>query len=322
MRTKILAFLASALLAATATAQTAVPVAAPQRPIPEVKHVMLVSVDGLRPDRLLLADTPVLRSLIRNGAYTFWARTTAVSITLPSHTSMVTGVKPDKHGIVWNWDLKVAEPIYPRVPTVMEMATKAGYSTAMIAGKSKFSFLNKPGTITYASVPEPGKGDGNEVVVENARRIVLEHKPDFAFVHFPDVDSKGHALGWGRPEQLAKIEETDAQLGRVLAAYDEAGILSSTVVIISADHGGAGLSHGADDPRSRHIPWIISGPGVRRGADLTQQASLEVNTEDSAATICWLLGLRQQPYFDGKPVYAAFEPRKNGAAGTSGEAGN
>ncbi len=322
VRTKIAGFLLFILLTALAVAQTAVPVAPPRPPIPEVKHVLLVSIDGLRPDRALLADAPVLRSLIRRGAYTFWARTTAVSITLPSHTSMVTGVKPDKHGIVWNWDLPLAEPVYPRVPTVMEMATRAGYSTALIAGKSKFSFLNKPGTIAHVSVPAPHTSGGNEVVVENARRIVLAHRPTFAFVHFPDVDAVGHAQGWGQAGQLAKIEQTDAQLGQVLAAYEEAGVLDSTIVLVSADHGGAGLSHGADDPRSRHIPWIIAGPGVRQGMDLTQQATLEVNTEDSAATICWLLGLRQQPYFDGKPVFAAFETRENVDSGTSGEAGN
>jgi hypothetical protein len=60
--------------------------------------------------------------------------------------------------------------------------------------------------------------------------------------------------------------------------------------------------------RSRHIPWIVAGPGVRKGYDLTQTSSLQVNTEDTCATVCWLLGLPQQPYFDGKPVTAAFEP--------------
>jgi len=65
-------------------------------------------------------------------------------------------------------------------------------------------------------------------------------------------------------------------------------------------------AHGPDDPRSRHIPWIISGPHVRQG-DLTREADLVVNTEDTCATACYLLGLPQLPYFDGKPVLAAFE---------------
>lgn len=294
------------LLAATVgSAQFATPVAPPKRPLPEVEHVVIVSIDGLRPDRLLLADTPTLHALVRGGAYTFWAKTTAVSITLPSHTSMVTGVVPDRHGITWNYDLPLREPVYPRVPTVMEMATRAGYVTAMIAGKTKFDTLNKPGTITHAFVPTGACN--NETVATEAEKIILAFKPALTFVHFPDVDAVGHAKGWGSPEQFQKIAETDRQLARVLAALDQAGIRGSTVVIVTADHGGAGLSHGAEDARSRHIPWIANGPGVRKFADLTQDARLEVRTEDTCATACWLLGLAQQPYFDGHPVYAAFE---------------
>jgi arylsulfatase A-like enzyme len=294
---------AFACFAAVASAQF---VAKPQRPLPAVEHVVIISVDGLRPDRALLADMPTLRGLLRDGAYTFWAKTTAVSVTLPSHTSMVTGVAPWKHGIEWNRDLPFSEPVYPRVPTVMEMATKAGYVTAMVAGKSKFSALNKPGAIKHTFVPAGEKGD-NDMVVAAATKIIEAYKPELLFLHFPDVDSTGHAKGWGSREQFAQIEKTDTQLAQVFAALDRAGIRGSTVVILSADHGGAGLGHGADDPRSRHIPWIASGPGTRKFFDLTQIGTLEVRTEDTAATTCWLLGLPLLPNFDGRPVYEAFQ---------------
>lgn len=296
------------LLAATlGRGQSAIPVAKPQRPIPEVKHVLIISIDGLRPDLALLTDMPNLRSLLKQGAYTFWAKTTAVSITLPSHTSMLTGVTPNKHGIEWNRDLPFNEMVYSKVPTIFEMATKAGYSAAMVAGKSKFSALAKPGTLTYSEVPGANTLDNNEVVVTRALALIEKKKPDLLFVHFPDVDTVGHAKGWGSPEQHACIEKTDRQLGEIIAALDRAGLRSSTFVIISADHGGAGLTHGADDPRSRHIPWIAVGPGVRKNFDLTLSAALEVRTEDTCATACYLLGLPQAPYFDGHPVMLAFE---------------
>jgi len=287
-------------------AQTAIPVAKPKRPIPAVEHILIISIDGLRPDRALLADMPNLRSLLKNGAYTFWAKTTAVSITLPSHTSMLTGVTPSKHGIEWNRDLPLKEPVYPKVPTIFEMATQAGYSAAMVAGKSKFSTLAKPGTVAFVTVPEEGNSN-NEVVVASAVKLIETKHPDLLFVHFPDVDATGHAYGWGSSEQFAAIEKTDRQLGQLFAALDRAGIRSSTLIILSADHGGAGLTHGPDDARSRHIPWIACGPGVRKNFDLTQSATLEVRTEDTCATACYLLGLPQQPYFDGHPVMLAFE---------------
>jgi arylsulfatase A-like enzyme len=289
-------------------AQFGVAVGPPQRPLSAVEHVMIISVDGLRPDRALLANMPTMRAMVREGTYTFWARTTAISITLPSHTSMLTGVKPTKHGIEWNRDLPFSQPVYPKVATIFEMATKAGYSTALIAGKSKFSTLAKPGTVNWVAIPEKeNSSDSNPEVTAAAVKIIEAHKPALIVVHFPEVDATGHAKGWGSKEQLAKIEETDGELAALLASLERAGIRQSTVVILTADHGGAGLGHGADDARSRHIPWIATGPGVLKGVDLTQNAALEVNTEDTCATACWLLGLPQLPYFDGKPVLAAFE---------------
>jgi phosphopentomutase len=193
----------------------------------------------------------------------------------------------------------------------MEMATKAGYVTAMIAGKSKFSTLNPPNSITHVFVPEgANESVSGGVVAREAVKILEAYKPALTMIHFPDVDSTGHAHGWGSREQFEAIEKTDTYLAEVYRALDRTGMRASTAVILTADHGGAGLTHGAEDPRSRHIPWIIAGPGVRKFVDLTQDASLEVRTEDTCATACYLLGLAQQPYFDGKPVYQAFEGSK------------
>ena len=83
-------FLVSLPFAAPLLAQTT-------RPVPGIDHVLIISVDGLRPDVLLRADTPNMHTLFHNGSFTFWARTTAQSITLPSHVSMLTGVVPEKN---------------------------------------------------------------------------------------------------------------------------------------------------------------------------------------------------------------------------------
>ena len=287
--------------------QAGIPVSPPHRPIPAIERVCVISIDGLRPDRALIADMPNLRALLKTGTYTFWARTTPNAITLPSHVSMLTGVSPRKHGVEWNRDLPLSEPVYPLVRTIFELATEAGYSTAVVAGKSKFSIFNKPGALTYVDIAKSPTSTNADVLAA-AVRIVEEHKPQLLFVHFPEVDNFGHAKGWGSREQLAAIERTDTQLGELFAAMERAGVRKSTFIIITADHGGAGLSHGPEDPRSRYIPWIASGPGVKPQFDLTQIGNLEVNTEDTAATACYVLGLRIPPYFDGKPVLAAFDP--------------
>jgi len=271
------------------------------RPVPAISRAMIVSIDGLRPDLLLRADAPTMRGLMKRGAFTMWARTTAVAVTLPSHVSMLTGVPPGKHGIEWNAALPLSRPVYPAWPTLFELARKAGFSTAMAAGKSKFAALAKPGSLTWSFVPTQSVITDDEVT-DRATKQIAGTAPQVFFVHLPTVDTAGHADGWGSAPQLAAIAEADHCIGRLLAALAVKGVLDSTVVLISSDHGGAGYSHGADDPRSREIPWIVAGPGLRHDFDLTTIAELDVRTEDTFATICWLLGIPVAKAVDGHAV--------------------
>src|SRR5262245_2412763 len=134
------------------------PASAPRR------RALIISVDGLRPDVMLRADAPRIRKLMAEGSFTCWAQTTAVAVTLPSHVSMLTGVRPQRHQIEWNYDVPLSQPVYPAVPTIFELAHKAGYSTALVAAKAKFDVLNKPGTIDAVWMPEQG-GVADEHVV-------------------------------------------------------------------------------------------------------------------------------------------------------------
>jgi predicted AlkP superfamily pyrophosphatase or phosphodiesterase len=282
---------------------------AADRPVPQISRVLIVSVDGLRPDLALRADTPTIHTLIKEGSFTFWARTTGESVTLPSHTSMLTGVTPVRHTIQWNMDLPLMHPIYPAFPTLFELAKQAGYTTGMACGKSKFVALNKPGTIDWVYIPTTTTVEDPEVT-EHALEIIRDHRPEVMFVHLPSTDTVGHAIGWATDEQIATIERADACIGRILALLDELSLRSSTMTIITSDHGGAGLSHGPDDPRSRHIPWIVNGPGIRAGLDLTVYDRLTVDTEDTFCTACYVLGIqpRRLP-LDGKVVMEIFDRR-------------
>lgn len=302
IRALIVILISTIVVAFSPSAQGADLPPAPQR------RVLVISVDGLRPDLALRADTPRIHELLKQGSFTFWAETTVVSLTLPSHVSMMTGVPPQFHQIEWNRDIEFAQPVYPSVPTLFEIAHKAGFSTAMVAGKSKFAIMNKPGTIDYVVVPAVGKTFGNLDVADKTIALINEFQPQVMLMHVPDVDSAGHALGWSSPEQLAAIATADQAIGKVLDALKAKGILDQTLVIISADHGGAGRNHGAEDARSRHIPWIVIGPGVRKGYDLTIQAELKVKTEDTCATSLDFLGIPVPTYMTGKPVTAIYDP--------------
>jgi predicted AlkP superfamily pyrophosphatase or phosphodiesterase len=292
------------------------------RPVAAVRHVIVISCDGLRPDVLLRADAPNLRKMMARGSFTLWARTIPLAVTLPSHTSMLTGVYPEKHGINWNDD--EPELGYPKVPTLFALAKKAGYTTSIATGKSKFSTLTKPGTVDWINIPAAVKVAGSTelkaalfedaAVAKEASDIIASHKPNVMFIHFPGADKIGHSIGWGTPEQLAMVGTIDAGIGKILNTIEAEKLADSTVVIVSADHGGAVKGHGGlaegkpiDDPRSRMIPWICLGPGIRENYDLTREPGLTVNTVDTFATACWLLAIPPGKV-DGKPIKQILAP--------------
>lgn len=269
-------------------------------------RVVIISIDGLRPDVALRGDMPHLRSLMNRGSFSFWANTTDVAITLPSHTSMLTGVTPEKHGIHYNDDKPTNKPEFPLVPTLFELAKKQGRTTACCAGKAKFKSFDRPSALDWKFIKE---SDDDEVTAA-AVAIIHEHKPDVLFIHLPDNDRIGHKDGWGSPEQVSHLPVTDKDLGLIFSALDDEHLTDSTLIILSADHGGNGRTHGGLDPRSRTIPWIAAGPGVKENYDLTLNIKLVIYTYDTFATACQVLGIPLPADSDGKPVLDIFKNRE------------
>src|SRR5688500_16008868 len=88
-------------------------------------RVVLCSIDGMRPDALLAANTPTMDRLARQGAFTGTARTVMPSSTLPCHTSMLRGVDTARHGITSN----TFQPLVRPVPSLIDVAYDQGRTT-------------------------------------------------------------------------------------------------------------------------------------------------------------------------------------------------
>jgi predicted AlkP superfamily pyrophosphatase or phosphodiesterase len=273
--------------------------------------VLIVSIDGLRPDLALLASTPNLRRLCKTGSYTFWAKTIDYPVTLPSHISMLTGVLPQKHGVWTNSDWSYADIPRPQVPTLFEAAKGAGFTTALVSGKPKFETLAQPNSLDWYYVPQTYTGVKDLDLAERAAAIIRSHRPQVMFVHLPGVDAAGHHDGWGSDAQLNAIHTADKALGRILHELQRQSLLDQTVILVTADHGGTGLSHWQDTDRNTHIPWIITGPGIRKNVDLTQYRDLTVHTCDTFATACHLLKIPLPDDITGKPVRHAMEQEES-----------
>ncbi len=259
-------------------------------------HLLIISIDGLRPDALLEADTPNIDSLSENGSYTPKAQTILPSSTLPAHVSMLTGVTPERHGIEWNyWNPSKG---YVKVKTIFEIAHQHGLITAMFIGKEKLKHLAKPGTVDFLDYP----GQDLETIAEAAWKYIVLEKPNLVFIHLPDPDGLGHKYGWLSDEQIKGIERADRAIGKILSVLYIMGIDDSTAIIVTSDHGGHGTTHGTDDPLDLTIPWIINGPQIKSNY-LIQRV---VNVYDTAPTGLFTLEISAPENWEGRVISEAF----------------
>jgi predicted AlkP superfamily pyrophosphatase or phosphodiesterase len=266
------------------------------------ENVVLVSIDGLRPDAIAAFKAVTLQRLIDEGSYTLSARTIMPSKTLPSHTSMLTGEPPDDHGVLWNNVMDDA-PGTIEIPTVFSEARARGYRTAAFFSKAKFSHLQRPGTLDYSQAPGGwfGKWSAAETVADVARHMETS-KPNLLFVHLPDPDSEGHAHGWMSAAYGRGVLRADAAVARLLDLANETYGKNNYTIIVTADHGGHGHDHGSDDPRDVTIPWIAWGRGVTPG----ELPPNTVHTMDTASTALFLLGVDRPSAWAGTAIRSAF----------------
>lgn len=235
---------------------------------PDIAHVLIASVDGLRTECLqppLLAQLPAFTRLLR-GPHTLDARTDPdFTITLPNHASMLTGrpvLGAAGHGWTGNdhppglrqgGTLHAVKGSY--VASVFDVAHDAGLTTASIVSKSKFwlleqSYGDASGAADTAS-PDHGKakidrfhlaGSMADVAAAAGAHLASVRGRSLAFVHFAAPDGAGHASGWvvaADSRYFAAVMETDRALGTILDGIDRDPALRGRVaIVLTSDHGG------------------------------------------------------------------------------------
>jgi predicted AlkP superfamily pyrophosphatase or phosphodiesterase len=263
---------------------------------PPARRVVVVSIDGARPDALLVAKTPTITRLWKEGSYSFRAQTISPSTTLPAHTSMLTGISPDRHGERdnnwWPGEATVT------AETVFSLAKPQGLKTAMVVTKEKFGFLARPGSLDHFEVVPHLAPD----VVLRALTYLRSEKPHLLFIHFADADITGHLYGWMSPEYLIALQTVDDAVEILLRMMEETKLVRETLLIITADHGGHDFTHGTTLPEDMTIPWIAFGPGVREGYEIPDQVVIY----DTAATVLLFLGIPIPAHWEGRPLRSIF----------------
>jgi predicted AlkP superfamily pyrophosphatase or phosphodiesterase len=248
--------------------------------------VMLISIDGLKPEAVFEAEShgmalPNLRALVTDGLSASGVRGVLPTLTYPSHTTILTGASPARHGIFanttfdplyrneqgWYW---YAEDI--KLPTLWDAAGHAGLVTANIYWPVSVSAgirynlpqiwrtgmpddlklqraLSTPGLeqeLSAALGPYPGGKE--ETIAEDelrarfAIRLIETKHPDFITVYLTGLDTEQHKSGPFSAESNSVLQREDKLIGDLRAAEEKAAPKHGYVAVVS-DHGFAKVEH-------------------------------------------------------------------------------
>jgi predicted AlkP superfamily pyrophosphatase or phosphodiesterase len=253
------------------------PISSAQETIPaKDRTVVLISIDGF--PAWLWADptlpVPNLRRLAREGAVAERMTVSNPSITWISHTTLVTGVTPQKHGVLFNGLLvRQPAPLPPvieqwrdkadmvRVPTIYDAAHQSGLTTAQVdwvailnSGTINWEFLEIPkaggeierelvqkGAVTAPEIATFSKGKNiawrDMIWTEAACHIMRTRKPNLLLFHLLTTDAINHANGPGSQASHTAFAYADRLVGDLLKAIEDAGLKEKSTVIIATDHG-------------------------------------------------------------------------------------
>jgi predicted AlkP superfamily pyrophosphatase or phosphodiesterase len=241
---------------------------------PGSNHVVIISLDGFAGWALddPYLPLPTLRRLAERGAVARGMRPVNPTVTWPNHTSMITGVTPAKHGVLFNGILVRAPGVAPRIepwrdkkemvraPTLYDAAHARGLTTAQV---DWVAILNAP-TITweFPERPDPKGQIARELVqagvisekdlaefgtrnivyrdhiwTSAAAHILRQHRPNLLMFHLLNLDSTQHRYGPRTPAAMTTMAYHDSQVGRIIQTLEETGLMSRTTVFVVSDHG-------------------------------------------------------------------------------------
>jgi hypothetical protein len=275
---------------------------------PRDKKVLVIGIDGVRPDILAEVNTPNIDGLIADGTFVDDVESKAQTISGPGWSSMVIGAWPDKH-LVTNNDFtgnNYAE--YPDFLTRLELVTPEISTFAVLdwppLGTSESGGPLFSDTID-AKLNFNGEDGGYEAAdaasVAAAVRYLSNQDPDAAFVYIGNPDVAAHDTGVS-PEYRRSIQVADALVGELLAAirsrptYDQ----EDWLILVSTDHGHKDEGgHGGDSPEEKTVFYLASGPSTAKGPPGTPP-----NLVDVAVTAMAHLGVEIDPAWqlDGNVV--------------------
>lgn|GEM_PF-2281366 len=242
---------------------------------PGAKRVLIIGIDGVRPDALKKAKTPNMDAIARVGAYNYDARSGEVTLSGPCWTSMLTGVIRQRHGITTN-----------RITDISKLAT---WPTLFHRYHQKYPRMTKASIVGWrplnskilTDAPINVKESGGDRTITKKSVDLLNSDPNLGllFVHLDNVDSAGHEYGHHPSARgyLRAIWQADYRIGKILEALNARADRDEWLIVVTTDHGGSkDGSHGRSIEAHRRIFMMMSGPDVIPGEIAGQPSIMDI----------------------------------------------
>ena len=210
--------------------------------------VLMISIDGLRPDAVLEAEkygltVPVLRSFLKEGSYAQGVVNVNPTVTNPNHTTLVTGVLPAEHGIYNNRPFAPTAKLPKSYSSYDQIRATTLWGAAKAAGLKTGSIfwpVTKKATDIDFNLVE-GNDEDDAKIADDAIALIEQKNPELLTVHFVWLDHQQHEYGPFSAEGNAALERIDTAVGRVVAAYRKTH--PGGVVAVVSDHGFDKVTH-------------------------------------------------------------------------------
>ncbi len=252
--------------------------------------VILISVDGMRPDGFLACKNPYIKQMMEKAYYTLDGKTVLPSVTLPCHMSLFHSVPPQRHGITTNLYLPMARP----VNGLFEQMKNAGKVCAMYYGWEPLRDVARPDSLKFAEYINAYTEESSDTALtDSALARIDKSKPDFVFLYMVETDEKGgHDNGWMSEGYLERISMAVDNIRRVIEKCGD-----TYTVIVTADHGGHDRTHGTDAPEDTTIPMFYFGKQFASGKRFSGGSILDI-----APTIAKIMGVAPADEWEGTAV--------------------
>ena len=277
-------------------------------PVPEVvvskgayKHVVIIGLDGAGAF-FKDTDTPRCDEIFRGQATTYKSRMALPTMSAQGWASILHGVLPEFHGLTNAIIEKNPYPENSRYPSIFRVVRQA-MPDAELASFVEWNPINI-GIVENNLGVEKGTGEDDAEVTGRILTYLRSKTPTLMFVQFSSPDDIGEKYGFGTDIYLSTISTCDALVGRIYDQLKLKGILDDTLIMVSADHGGKGKTHGGDSDEEKYVFLGVAGKTVDSGT------IVEAEGRDIAAIAAYALGLECPDTWSGHVPAGVFKDVK------------